>query len=157
MKTRQRPVRRDWQDEFAPEEVREILRRAAELQQEMDADEPRVPRTALEAGAQAAGISLKALQRAIDEFRARRRPQRRWSWGKVLGVVVAALVAAPVVLFTLGVVGFTFSVVMTVFAAVGLALLVAAVALVLAMPFAGIGLLVGLLAAVKHWFKPGQD
>lgn len=146
-------ARRLAQEEFSPEEVREILRRAAELQQERDITQTRLSRDALEAGARAAGISEAALEHAIAEFRAKRQPKQRRSWGKWLGGAIAALFALPILIFVLGVVGFTFGVTLTVLASVGLALLVAGLALLLAMPFAGFGILVGVLAGLMKLFK----
>ncbi len=146
-------ARRLAQEEFSPDEIREILRRAAELQQEMEATEPRISRDALSAGARAAGISEAALERAIAEFRAKRQPNQRRSWGKGLGWVLAGLFTLPIWIFVLGVVAFTFGITLTVLTSVGLALLAAGLALLLAMPFAGFGILVGMLAGLMKLFK----
>jgi small-conductance mechanosensitive channel len=140
-------ARRLAQEAFSPEEIREILRRAAELQQEMEATEPRISQDALRAGARAAGIS------EIAEFLAKRQPKQRRSWGKWLGGAIAALFALPILIFVLGVVGFTFGITLTVLASVGLALLAAGLALLLAMPFAGFGILIGVLAGLMKLFK----
>jgi ABC-type nickel/cobalt efflux system permease component RcnA len=146
-------ARRLAQEEFSPDEIREILRRAAELQQEMEATEPRISQDALRAGARAAGISEAALERAIAEFLAKRQPKQHRSWGKWLGGAIAALFALPILIFVLGVVGFTFGITLTVLASVGLALLAAGLALLLAMPFAGFGILIGVLAGLMKLFK----
>jgi small-conductance mechanosensitive channel len=146
-------ARRLAQEEFSPDEIREILRRAAELQQEMEATEPRISQDALRAGARAAGISEIALERAIAEFLAKRQPKQRRSWGKWLGGAIATLFALPILIFVLGVVGFTFGITLTVLASVGLALLAAGLALLLAMPFAGFGILIGVLAGLMKLFK----
>jgi ABC-type nickel/cobalt efflux system permease component RcnA len=146
-------ARRLAQEEFSPDEIREILKRAAELQQEMETTEPRISRDALAAGARAAGISETALERAITEFLAKRQPKQRRSWGKWLGGAIAALFALPILIFVLGVVSFTFGITLTVLASVGLALLAAGLALLLAMPFAGFGILIGVLAGLMKLFK----
>jgi small-conductance mechanosensitive channel len=119
----------------------------------MEATEPRISWDALAAGARAAGISEAALERAIAEFRAKRQPNQRRSWGKGLGWVLAGLFTLPIWIFVLGVVAFTFGITLTVLTSVGLALLAAGLALLLAMPFAGFGILVGMLAGLMKLFK----
>lgn len=149
------------QEGYSREEVREILRRAAELQEQAEKEarasgSDRVRGDALRAGAMAAGIRPEFLERALQEFHAQRRShkgERKSHWGKWVGWAIAGLFAVPILLFVLGVVGFTFSVVLTVLLTVGLALGIAGLVLLLVSPFVGLSLLIGLAAALGGLFK----
>ncbi|MFA0752536.1 MAG: hypothetical protein IMHGJWDQ_000290 [Candidatus Fervidibacter sp.] len=149
------------QEGYSREEVREILRRAAELQEQARKEarasgSDRVRGDALRVGAMAAGIRPEFLERALQEFHAQRRShkgERKSHWGKWVGWAIAGLFAVPILLFVLGVVGFTFSVVLTVLLTVGLALGIAGLVLLLVSPFVGLSLLIGLAAALGGLFK----
>jgi ABC-type nickel/cobalt efflux system permease component RcnA len=148
------------QEGYSREEVKEILKRAAELQAQAENEEQaqqqgQINRDALRAGAMAAGIRPEFLEQALQEFHARRQAgrqgqQQREKWGKWLGLTLAAIFGLPIALFVLGTLAFTFGVTFFVLLAVGLALGVAGLALLLASPFVGFGLLIGLAAMVGH-------
>ena len=147
------------QQGYSREEVKEILRRAAELQAqaEREGQEQReqINRDALRAGALAAGIRPEFLEQAIQEFHARQRQkhqgeQQRKVWGKWLGLTLAGIFGLPIALLVLGTLAFAFGIAFSVLLAVGLALGVAALALLLASPFVGFGILVGLAVMVGH-------
>jgi len=148
------------QEGYSREEVKEILRRAAELQAqaEREGQEQReqINRDALRAGAMAAGIRPEFLEQAIQEFHACQRQkhqdeqQQRKGWGKWLGLTLAGIFGLPIALLVLGTLAFAFGITFSVLLAVGLALGVAALALLLASPFVGFGLLIGLAAMVGH-------
>jgi len=87
------------------------------------------------------------------EFRTKRQPNQRRSWGKGLGWVLAGLFTLPIWIFVLGVVGFTFGITLKVLTSVGLALLAAGLGLLLSMSFAWFGILVGVLAGLMKLFK----
>ncbi len=145
------------QEGYSREEVREILRRAAELQAEAEKEgQDRIRPDALRAGASAAGIRPEFLERALEEFHAQKRSpkhpkaERQNKWGKFWGWAIGGIIALPVLLLVAGTLAFTFSVVITVLIAVGLALGIAGLVLLFLSPVAGVGLLVGLAALVGH-------
>ncbi len=175
------------QEGYSREEVREILKRAAELQAQAErrqeqVDEGQIRRDALRAGARAAGIKPEFLEQALQELHAKNRAQKRESkrkeanWGKLLVWIFAGILGLPIVIFVLGVLAFTFGTVISVLLAVGLALGIAGIALLLVSPFAGFGLLIGLAVALgqflgrtkgwrgkrwkrrwHHWFDDNDD
>jgi uncharacterized membrane protein YjjP (DUF1212 family) len=103
----------------------------------------------------AAGIRPEFLEQALREFHARRQAgrqgqQQREKWGKWLGLTLAAIFGLPIALLVLGTLAFAFGITFSVLLTVGLALGVAALALLLASPFVGFGLLIGLAAMVGH-------
>ncbi|MFA0741766.1 MAG: hypothetical protein DFNUSKGM_001883 [Candidatus Fervidibacter sacchari] len=148
------------QQGYSREEVKEILRRAAELQAQAERKEQvqqqgAINRDALRAGAMAAGIRPEFLEQALQEFHARRQEspkgQRQGEkWGKWLGLTLAGIFGLPIALLVLGTLAFAFGLTFSVLLVVGLALGVAALALLLASPFVGFGILVGLAAMVGH-------
>ncbi|MEJ7615161.1 hypothetical protein B0813_003271 [Candidatus Fervidibacteria bacterium JGI MDM2 SSWTFF-3-K9] len=149
------------QQGYSREEVKEILRRAAELQAQAEREEQvrqqgAINRDALRAGAMAAGIRPEFLEQALQEFHARQRQKRqneqqqRKGWGKWLGLTLAGIFGLPIALLVLGTLVFAFGITLSVLLAVGLALGVAGLALLLASPFVGFGLIVGLAAMVGH-------
>jgi len=147
------------QEGYSREEVKEILKRAAELQARAESEgqtqQGQINRDALRAGAMAAGIRPEFLEQALQEFHARRQAgrqgqQQREKWGKWLGLTLAAIFGLPIALLVLGTLAFAFGITFSVLLAVGLALGVAALALLLASPFVGFGLLIGLAAMVGH-------
>jgi ABC-type nickel/cobalt efflux system permease component RcnA len=149
------------QEGYSREEVKEILKRAAELQAQAEREEQaqqqgQINRDALRAGAMAAGIRPEFLEQALQEFHDRQKQkqqseqQQSKGWGKWLGLTLAAIFGLPIALFVLGTLAFTFGVTFFVLLAVGLALGVAGLALLLASPFVGFGLLIGLAAMVGH-------
>lgn len=150
------------QEGYSREEVREILKRAAELQAQAErkreqVSEGQIHHDALHAGAIAAGIKPEFLEQALREFHARSRAQKRESkreearWSKLLGWILAGVLGLPVAIFVLGVLAFTFGTVISVLLAVGLALGIAGLALLLVSPFAGFGLLIGLAVALGQF------
>ena len=147
------------QEGYSREEVKEILKRAAELQAQAESEgqtkQGQINRDALRAGAMAAGIRPEFLEQALQEFHARRQAgrqgqQQREKWGKWLGLTLVAIFGLPIALLVLGTLAFAFGITFSVLLAVGLALGVAALALLLASPFVGFGLLIGLAAMVGH-------
>jgi hypothetical protein len=147
------------QEGYSREEVKEILKRAAELQAQAESEgqtqQGQINRDALRAGAMAAGIRPEFLEQALQEFHARRQAghqgqQQREKWGKWLGLTLAAIFGLPIALLVLGTLAFAFGITFSVLLTVGLALGVAALALLLASPFVGFGLLIGLAAMVGH-------
>jgi len=60
------------QEKFTDQEVDEIMRRAAELQQAAEAAEGRIGRADLEAGAEEVGITREFIEQAIQELRTER-------------------------------------------------------------------------------------
>jgi len=62
-------------DKFNDKEVEEILKRAAQLQQEVETAEKGVNRSDLEAGAKEVGISQEFIERAIQELKAEQQRQ----------------------------------------------------------------------------------
>jgi hypothetical protein len=147
------------QEGYSREEVKEILKRAAELQAQAESKgqtkQGQINRDALRAGAMAAGIRPEFLEQALQEFHARRQAgrqgqQQREKWGKWLGLTLAAIFGLPIALLVLGTLAFAFGITFSVLLTVGLALGVAALALLLASPFVGFGLLIGLAAMVGH-------
>ncbi|MCX7642540.1 MAG: hypothetical protein N2116_01850 [Armatimonadetes bacterium] len=158
------------QEGYSREEVREILKRAAELQAQAEQrqegmERERIRHDALRAGAMAAGIRPEFLEQALREFHAQRQRQEQKAkregsnWGKLLGLVLVGIFGLPVAIFVLGVLAFTFGTVISVLLAVGLALGIAGLALLLMSPFAGFGLLVGLAVTLGQffgWFKGRQ-
>jgi ABC-type nickel/cobalt efflux system permease component RcnA len=150
------------QEGYSREEVREILKRAAELQAQAErrqeqVGEGQIRRDALRAGAMAAGIKPEFLEQALQEFHAKNREQKRESkreeakWGKLVGWILAGILGLPIAIFVLGVLAFTFGTVISVLLAVGLALGIAGLALLLVSPFAGFGLLIGLAVALGQF------
>lgn len=153
-----RQARRLAQEGFTHDEIKEILQRAAELQSQAErkAHDERIQREALKAGAKAAGIREDFLEQAIEEFKAKRQTKRKikgWGLGKIALAFMIGLFALPIALFTLGVIWFSLSVTLTVLLAVGLALAAAGFALLLTMPFVGVGMIAGLLAALNRFAK----
>lgn len=151
------------QEGYSREEVREILKRAAELQAQAEQKQEEMNRgqirhDALRAGAMAAGIRPEFLEQALQEFHARKRWQEREgkregsNWGKLAGWIVAGIFGLPIALFVLGVLAFTFGTVISVLLAVGLALGIAGLTLLLVSPFAGFGLLIGFAVALGQLF-----
>jgi hypothetical protein len=147
------------QEGYSREEVKEILKRAAELQAQAESEgqtkQGQINRDALRAGAMAAGIRPEFLEQALQEFHARRQAgrqgqQQREKWGKWLGLTLAAIFGLPIALLVLGTLAFAFGITFSVLLTVGLALGIAALALLLASPFVGFGLLIGLAAMVGH-------
>jgi hypothetical protein len=147
------------QEGYSRDEVKEILKRAAELQAQAESkgqtQQGQINRDALRAGAMAAGIRPEFLEQALQEFHARRQAgrqgqQQREKWGKWLGLTLAAIFGLPIALLVLGTLAFAFGITFSVLLTVGLALGVAALALLLASPFVGFGLLIGLAAMVGH-------
>jgi len=147
------------QEGYSREEVKEILRRAAELQaqaeKEGQAQQKQINRDALRAGAMAAGIRPEFLEQALQEFHARRQAGRQGQqqggkWGKWVGLTLAGIFGLPIVLFVLGTLVFAFGITFSVLLTVGLALGVAVLALLLASPFVGFGILVGLATMMGH-------
>ena len=148
------------QEGYSREEVKEILKRAAELQAQAESEgqtkQGQINRDALRAGAMAAGIRLEFLEQALQEFHARQKQkqqseqQQSKSWGKWLGLTLVAIFGLPIALLVLGTLAFAFGITFSVLLTVGLALGVAALALLLASPFVGFGLLIGLAAMVGH-------
>jgi ABC-type nickel/cobalt efflux system permease component RcnA len=147
------------QEGYSREEVKEILKRAAELQAQAESEgqtqQGQINRDALRAGAMAAGIRPEFLEQALQEFHARRQAgrqgqQQREKWGKWLGLTFAGIFGLPIALLVLGTLAFAFGITFSVLLTVGLALGVAALALLLASPFVGFGLLIGLAAMVGH-------
>ncbi len=150
------------QEGYSREEVREILKRAAELQAQSErrqeqVDEGQIRHDALRAGAMAAGIKPEFLEQALQEFHNKNRAQKRESkreeagWGKLMGWIFAGILGLPILIFVLGVLAFTFGTVISVLLAVGLALGIAGLALLLVSPFAGFGLLIGLAVALGQF------
>jgi len=155
------------QEGYSRDEVREILKRAAELQAQAEQVEERkvegeIQQDALRAGAMAAGIRPEFLEQALQEFHAKKRVQGQRgkqegaNWGKLAGLIFAGLLGLPIALFVLGVLAFTFGTVVSVLLAVGLALGVAGLFLLLLSPFAGFGLLIGLGFALGRVLKQFQ-
>jgi len=151
------------QEGYSREEVREILKRAAELQaqaeqRQEEASKGQIQHDALRAGAMAAGIRPEFLEQAIQEFHAKRKGQGKEfkregsNWGKWAGWVLAGALGLPIAIFILGVLAFTFGTVISVLLAVGLALGIAGIALLLVSPFVGFGLLIGLAVALGQVF-----
>jgi ABC-type nickel/cobalt efflux system permease component RcnA len=148
------------QEGYSREEVKEILRRAAELQaqaeKEEQAQQGQINQDALRAGAMAAGIRSEFLEQALQEFHARQRQkhqseqQQRKSWGKWVGLTLAGIFGLPIALLVLGTLVFAFGITFSVLLTVGLALGVAVLALLLASPFVGFGILVGLATMIGH-------
>jgi hypothetical protein len=147
------------QEGYSREEVKEILKRAAELQAQAESEgqtkQGQINRDALRAGAMAAGIRPEFLEQALQEFHARRQVGRQGQqqgekWGKWLGLTLAAIFGLPIALLVLGTLAFAFGITFSVLLTVGLALGIAALALLLASPFVGFGLLIGLAAMVGH-------
>ena len=147
------------QEGYSREEVKEILKRAAELQAQAESEgqtkQGQINRDALRAGAMAAGIRPEFLEQALQEFHARRQAGRQGQqqgekWGKWLGLTLAAIFGLPIALLVLGTLAFAFGITFSVLLTVSLALGVAALALLLASPFVGFGLLIGLAAMVGH-------
>ncbi|MFA0781666.1 MAG: hypothetical protein YYHSYBAR_000057 [Candidatus Fervidibacter sacchari] len=147
------------QQGYSREEVKEILKRAAELQAQAEGEgqarQEQINRDALRAGAMAAGIRPEFLEQALQEFHACRQEspkgQRQGEkWGKWLGLTLAGIFGLPIALLVLGTLAFAFGLTFSVLLVVGLALGVAALALLLASPFVGFGILVGLAAMVGH-------
>ncbi len=153
------------QEGYSREEVKEILRRAAELQAQAEREgqkqKEQINRDALRAGAMAAGIRPEFLEQALQEFHTRRQAGRQGQQkgkGRVkwLGLTLAGIFGLPVALLVLGTLIFAFGITFSVLLTVGLALGVAALALLLASPFVGFGLLIGLAAMAGHmlgWMK----
>ncbi len=153
-------ARRLAQEGFTRDEMKQILHRAAELQSQAQrqARDQRFQREALEAGATAAGIRRDFLEQAVEEFKAKHRPKTKrkpegWGLGKIALALLMGLFAAPIAIFVLGVVGFSLGITLTVLVGVGLALAVAGFALLLTMPFIGIGLIAGLLVGFHRFVK----
>jgi uncharacterized membrane protein len=148
------------QEGYSREEVKEILKRAAELQAQAEREgqtqQGQINRDALRAGAMAAGIRPEFLEQALQEFHARQKQKQQGratakkGWGKWLGLTLAAIFGLPIALLVLGTLAFAFGITFSVLLTVGLALGVAALALLLASPFVGFGLLIGLAAMVGH-------
>lgn len=148
------------QEGYSREEVREILRRAAELQDQAERQEQvsggKIRHDALRAGAMAAGIRPEFLERALQEFHAEKQSKKQESkreginWGKFVGLLIAGIFGLPIAFLVLGVLAFTFGTVLSVLLAVGLALGVAGLILLILSPFAGFGILVGLATIVGH-------
>jgi SOS response regulatory protein OraA/RecX len=69
------------QEGYSREEVKEILKRAAELQAQAESEgqtkQGQINRDALRAGAMAAGIRPEFLEQALQEFHARRQAGRQ--------------------------------------------------------------------------------
>lgn len=156
------------QEGYSWEEVREILRKAAELQAQAERDKEsygQVNKDALKAGAMAAGIRPEFIEQALQEFHARRRKHRdkqsqARNWGKLTGWALAGILVGilglPVILLVFGTLTFAFSVTFFVLLVVGLALGVAAAALLFASPFLGLGFLIGLAAVIGHALGKAQ-
>lgn len=151
------------QEGYSREEVREILKRAAELQAQAErkqerASKEQIRHDALRAGAIAAGIRPEFLEQALREFQAKRGEQKQLSkqersnWGKLAAWILVAIFGLPIAIFVLGVLALTFGTVISVLLAVGLALGIAGLVLLLISPFAGFGLIVGLAVALGQLF-----
>lgn len=151
------------QEGYTREEVREILKRAAELQAQAEQrqeamSKDKIRRDALRAGAAAAGIRPEFLEQALQEFHSKKQmreqegKRKSSNWGKLAGLILAGIFGLPIAIFVLGVLAFTFGTVISVLLAVGLALGIAGLVLLLMSPFAGFGLLVGLAVALGQFF-----
>ncbi len=149
------------QEGYSRDEVREILRRAAELQAQAEKEQQeRIRHDALRAGASAAGIRPEFLERALQEFKARRqpveRPKKPFQWNKMAKWMVLGILALPVLILVAGTLSFALSLVVTVLVAVGFALGIAGLVLLLLSPVAGIGLLIGLASFFGYFLGRGN-
>ncbi|GEM_PF-614579 len=149
------------QEGYSRDEVREILKRAAELQAQAEQNqegkgEGQIHGDALRAGAMAAGIRPEFLEQSLQEFHAKKQAQKREgkekgsNWEKFLGWVLVGILGLPIAIFVLGVLAFTFGTVISVLLAIGIALGIAGLTLLFVSPFAGFGLVVGLAVALAH-------
>lgn len=151
------------QEGYNREEVREILKRAAELQaqaerRQEEADKSKIRHDALRAGAIAAGIRPEFLEQALREFQSKRQEQKRENIRKSpnrskLGLwILAGILGLPIAFLLLGILTFTFGTIISVLLAVGLALGIALLVLLLISPLVGFGLLIGLAVAIGQVF-----
>lgn len=148
------------QEGYSREEVREILKRAAELQaqsEQRQEEKGKIRHDALRAGAIAAGIRPEFLEQALQEFHAKKRLQKQErvhkgsNWGKLMTWILAGIFGLPIAIFLLGILAFTFGTIVSVLLAIGLALGVVGLFLLLFSPFAGFGLLIGLAVALGQF------
>ncbi|MCS7264484.1 MAG: hypothetical protein NZ805_06595 [Armatimonadetes bacterium] len=149
------------QEGYSRDQVREILKRAAELQAQEEQrreleTKGRIRHDALRAGAMAAGIRPEYLEQALKEFHAQKQEQKRDSrpkgsnWSKLAVWILAGIFGLPIAMLLLGILAFTFGTVISVLLAVGLALGIAGLVLLLISPLAGLGLLVGIAVTLSQ-------
>jgi LemA protein len=87
-------------DKFNDKEVEEILKRAAQLQQEVETAEKEVNRSDLEAGAKEVGISQEFIERAIQELKAEQQRQAVRKKKLTLIIGIPAVIFAIIVILS---------------------------------------------------------